>query len=198
MTPRLPFRRPTESSPPSADDAALARRLRALYAAPPDPAYWDGMEARIMNAVREGAARPVAAATEWWQALARWSRPGLAAAAVLLVVTGVASARHGRGAASFRGLLGQPSAPPLRELDPDLARLLDLSADPASAEARAERDAAYLLSGGLERRQAVRLDGLGDVPLPPSLDATGRGAGAPARQDSGSGEPSFRHLLPRE
>ena len=73
---------------PSEDpaDPALARRLRSLYA-PPADGYWDGLEATIMAAVRAGRAAP-AKTVEWWQTLARWARPGLAAAALLLGVVG--------------------------------------------------------------------------------------------------------------
>ena len=52
--------------------------LRAHYAAPADPAYWAGLEARVLARVRQGAD----ATPEWWQLLGRWARAGAAAAAV--------------------------------------------------------------------------------------------------------------------
>ena len=61
------------------DDATLA--LRALYAAPGDPAYWDTLHGRIMSyiAASDGA---------WWTAFRDWKPLGLAAAAVALVALG--------------------------------------------------------------------------------------------------------------
>lgn len=122
--PREPDAR--EAVPPAAEP--VARQFRALYAAPEDPRYWDGLEARIVAAVRGGAAatgavtgavtgamRAVpAAAVEWWHALARWARPALAAAGVTLAVAGAAllearaSADASRAHSAFRAVLGQP------------------------------------------------------------------------------------------
>lgn len=160
--PRPLYRRPTRGAPgssPVPDDAAT-RALRAHYRTPDDPAYWDGLEARIMSAVRDGATRATRAtqpAVEWWHALARWSRPGLAAAALLLVATGALAARGGDAAGSpFRRLLGAPPATPLLPHDPDLARLID--GGPGDAAAAEAREIGDLLGEGLDRRRAVRLD----------------------------------------
>lgn len=208
---RLPFRRPAD--PPAAEDPALTRALRAEFSAPRDPAYWDGLEARVMAAVRQGAGRVAeraAAPLEWWQALAGWGRPGLVAAAAILFLTGVVSSRISRGTTagdaagaggSFRDLLGAPAGAG-SALDPDLARILESSAlDTAeAARVQAERDAAYLLSGGLERRPVVRLD---------SLEAAGAriarrpGAGSaggtnPAAVRRADREATFRYVLPEE
>jgi hypothetical protein len=202
---RLPFRRPTDASPD--EDATLTRALRAEYAAPRDEAYWNSLEARVMAAVRQGAGRVAeraAAPLEWWQALAGWGRPGLVAAGIILFLTGVVSSRvsHGDEAAdadSFRDLLGAPAAAGAT-LDPDLARILDapVGDSAAAARAQAERDAAYLLSDGLERRRALHLD---------SLDGSGASAdrrvreGAlptPAAVRRAQREATFRFVLPEE
>ena len=61
--------------------------LRDVYAPPGDPAYWAGLEARVMARVRQGGESTL----EWWQLVGRWSRAaalaagvgGLAAAAAL-------------------------------------------------------------------------------------------------------------------
>lgn len=171
---------PADAADPAADAAAplppaLAAPLRALYAAPPaDAPYWDALEARIVAAVRgsaatagsvTGAMRAVpAAAAEWWQALAHWTRPALAAAGVAVVVAGAAlfqvraTAEASRAHSAYRAVLGDPydsSALPLPAADPQIAGAFD--ADPAdaaaAADARAARDAAELLSGGLVRRR---------------------------------------------
>ncbi len=173
--------------------AELAHPLRDLYAAPPaDAPYWDALEARIMAAVRGAAATsgavtgairtvPAAAAqwstqrtTHWWQALARWTRPALAAAGVTLAVAGAAllqartAADASRARSAYHAVLGDPydpSALPLPADDAQLARALDAyEAEPGdtagAAEARAARVAAELLSDGLVRR----------APIPPAAD----------------------------
>jgi hypothetical protein len=63
------------------DDDAL-RALRAMYAAPDDAAYWDGLHRRILGYV-------AAAEGGWWTAFASWKRLGLIAAAVALVAVGL-------------------------------------------------------------------------------------------------------------
>lgn len=71
----------------AAGDDRVRALLRDLYAAPADPAYWAGLEARVLARVREGGE----ATLEWWQLVGRWSRGaalaagvgGLAAAAAL-------------------------------------------------------------------------------------------------------------------
>ena len=66
-------------------DAELTSALRALYAAPADERYWDALEARILAHVahRDDA-------TVWWAELAEMARPGLAAAAALILAASLA------------------------------------------------------------------------------------------------------------
>lgn len=214
----------TEPLPPM-----LARPLRELYAAPDAAPYWDGLEARIMAAVRGSAAAttgavsgvtgamravPAAAAqwsTLWWQALARWTRPALAAAGVALVVGGAAfvqaraTAHASRAHSAYRVVLGDPfdpSALPLPAPDPQLARAVD-AFDPfeaapgdtaGAAEARAARVAAELLSGGLVRRRP-----LASRPAPTSPTRTR--AGTPSQSPDASDrqarrEATFRYVMP--
>jgi hypothetical protein len=59
--------------------------LRAAYAAPDDHGYWRFLERRIMARISSEAAR------EWWSYFPSWSRAGLAAAALALMVAGVAT-----------------------------------------------------------------------------------------------------------
>ena len=63
-------------------DPRVTRLLREEYRAPADPAYWAGLESRILAYVL---ATPPAAA-EWWEAFAGWTRVGLAAAVVATAV----------------------------------------------------------------------------------------------------------------
>jgi len=63
------------------DDDAL-RALRAMYAAPDDAAFWDGLHRRIMNYV-------ATAETGWWTAFGSWTRVGIAAASIALTAIGV-------------------------------------------------------------------------------------------------------------
>lgn len=62
-------------------DAELTGALRALYAAPGDERYWDALEARILAHVARGDERHA-----WWMELADFARPGLVAAAGLILV----------------------------------------------------------------------------------------------------------------
>lgn len=66
---------------PDRHDDDATRALRALYTAPGDAAYWDGLHGRIMSyiAASEGA---------WWMGFRNWKPLGLAAAAVALVALG--------------------------------------------------------------------------------------------------------------
>lgn len=59
--------------------------LRGAYAAPDDQGYWRFLERRIMARIASEAAR------EWWSYFPAWSRAGLAAAALALMVAGVAA-----------------------------------------------------------------------------------------------------------
>ena len=63
------------------DDEAL-RALRAMYAAPDNAAYWDGLHRRIMGYV-------TAAEGGWWTAFGSWKRLGVIAASIALVAIGI-------------------------------------------------------------------------------------------------------------
>ena len=70
-------------------DERLTEALRALYAPPADPAYWAGLEARVLARVTgEGAG-----GAEWWSAFEGWVRVGLAAAGLVAVLAGLAAVR---------------------------------------------------------------------------------------------------------
>lgn len=179
---------------PPADDP-VARELRALYSAPGDR-YWDDFEGRIMAAVRAGASRPARAAADWWQALAEWAQPGLAAAAVLVVVVGAIGLQSRGASTAVAGAAATPAPGlELQPLDPELARAVNEAAsDPETAAAdRAAQEAAYLLTGGLKRRAPVRLE----VPAAqqaPALDVT-----APSDADEvlrARREATFRYVMP--
>ena len=100
----IPFRSRDDDRSPVPDDATT-RALRAEYAAP-DDRYWDGLEARVMAAVSRAAAASQAP-IEWWQALVGWTRPALAAAAVVLVAAGAAmlQARDARAHVAFQAVI---------------------------------------------------------------------------------------------
>ncbi len=72
----------------TADDAELTTALRTLYAAPADPSYWDALEARILAHVAQ-----VRDAGVWWSELVDMTRPGLVAAAALILAATLAMAR---------------------------------------------------------------------------------------------------------
>jgi hypothetical protein len=66
-------------------DAELTSALRSLYAAPADEAYWDALEARILAHVARGDE-----SASWWVELADMARPGLVAAAALMLAASLA------------------------------------------------------------------------------------------------------------
>jgi hypothetical protein len=69
-------------------DAELTRALRELYAAPSDGSYWLALEARILALVARDDA-----GSAWWGELADMTRPGLVAAAALILAATLAMAR---------------------------------------------------------------------------------------------------------
>ena len=71
-------------------DTDLTNALRALYAAPVEESYWDSLESRILAHVARGDDT-----LSWWSELAEMARPGLAAAAALIVAASLALA-HSR------------------------------------------------------------------------------------------------------
>ena len=71
-------------------DAQLTSALRALYAAPVDDGYWDSLEARILAHVAHGGET-----RSLWSELAEMARPGLVAAAALILAASLALA-HSR------------------------------------------------------------------------------------------------------
>lgn len=79
----------THDHRPSGD--AVTEALRALYAAPADEHYWDALEARILAHVARGDA-----SAGWWIELAEMSRPGLIAAAALILAATLAMVRSHR------------------------------------------------------------------------------------------------------
>ena len=66
------------------EDAMLTRMLRAMFAPPGDEAYWSRLEASIMARVTGDAG------TSWWSIVAGWVPAGVAAAAIALLVAGLA------------------------------------------------------------------------------------------------------------
>ncbi|MEP6730655.1 MAG: hypothetical protein ABJE10_08450 [bacterium] len=66
-------------------DAELTNALRAIYAAPMEESYWDALESRILAHIARGDDT-----TSWWSELAEMARPGLAAAAALILAASLA------------------------------------------------------------------------------------------------------------
>jgi hypothetical protein len=69
----------------TAGDAELTAALRALYAAPAEEGYWDALEARILAHVARGDEQAA-----WYGELADMVRPGLLAAAGLILAASLA------------------------------------------------------------------------------------------------------------
>jgi hypothetical protein len=88
-------------------DAQLTNALRAIYAAPADAGYWDALEARILAHVARRDED-----TMWWTELVDMVRPGLVAAAALVLAATLAMARSHQVEASnaYGSALSAPSA----------------------------------------------------------------------------------------
>jgi hypothetical protein len=69
-------------------DAELTNALRALYAAPLEERYWDALEARILAHIARGDD-----GAGWWGELVDMARPGLVAAAALILAATIAMVR---------------------------------------------------------------------------------------------------------
>jgi hypothetical protein len=67
----------------SSSDPELTNALRELYAAPADEHYWNDLEARIIAYVAAGNSSEES--ESWWSYLADMARPGLVAAAALIL-----------------------------------------------------------------------------------------------------------------
>ena len=82
------------------DDDDAIRALRAMYLAPDDAAYWDGLHRRIMSYV-------TAAEGGWWTAFGSWKRLALVAASVALAAIGVGTqgTRDAETRAAYKAVL---------------------------------------------------------------------------------------------
>lgn len=88
-------------------DAELTGALRALYAAPAEDSYWEALEARILAHVAHGDEGRV-----WWGELVDMVRPGLVAAAALILAATLAMAHSQRLEASnaYGSVIASPSS----------------------------------------------------------------------------------------
>jgi hypothetical protein len=67
-------------------DRRIVRALKGEFAAPRDPGYWAGLEAKIMARVQSE--------DDWSWAFRTWGRTWLAAAAVALIALGITAWRE--------------------------------------------------------------------------------------------------------
>lgn len=88
-------------------DPRVTRALRARYAAPGDEAYWAGLQMLVMSRIAANARG------SWLQVAAAWARPGLlAAAAVLLVAAALFQANRGKPEPVTFGSMTQVTSQP--------------------------------------------------------------------------------------
>lgn len=102
-------------------DPRVTRALRARYAAPGDDAYWAGLQMLIMARIAAGSRG------SWLQVAAGWARPGLlAAAAVLIVAAALFQAHRGeREPVSFASMTQISREPEFIYIEHDAARQRD-------------------------------------------------------------------------
>lgn len=70
-------------------DERITPLLRKAYAPPVDPAYWDGLESRVLSLIASQRLGIVRLQSSLWSVLEKWAAPGLAAAAVLFFAAGL-------------------------------------------------------------------------------------------------------------
>jgi anti-sigma-K factor RskA len=92
-----------------APDEGVSEALRSVLLAPQDDSYWHSLERRIMERIRLEGGR------EWWSYFPGWVRMGLAAAAVAILVAGIAAVRSQAAAErmAVEELLGEPTDIPI-------------------------------------------------------------------------------------
>lgn len=92
-------------------DDELHAALRLVYHTPSEDSYWAFLERRIMARITSEGAR------EWWSYFPAWGRAGLAAAALALLVAGVAAWQTGKTqeVAEWHELLETPNEVPIIE-----------------------------------------------------------------------------------
>lgn len=95
---------------PRGRDDDLTRSLRALYAAPAAPAYWDALARRIMTRIGEEVEG------DWSLPLARWARIGVVAAGVALAVASIAltRSREAQARLAYYTIIETPRTAPLQ------------------------------------------------------------------------------------
>ena len=92
-------------------DDELNAALRVEYGAPGEGSYWAFLERRIMARITSEGTR------EWWSYFPSWSRVGMAAAALALLVAGVAAwqTRKAQDVAAWQELFDSPMEMPIIE-----------------------------------------------------------------------------------
>ncbi|HEU4643724.1 MAG TPA: hypothetical protein VFS44_14805 [Gemmatimonadaceae bacterium] len=94
---------------PQGRDDDLTRELRALYAAPEDEAYWNGLAHRIIGRLRDEDG-------DWSLPLARWARIGVAAAGLALAIASLAltRSREAQALVAYHTIIETPRTAPLQ------------------------------------------------------------------------------------
>ncbi len=102
-------------------DPRVTRALRARYAAPDDDAYWAGLRMLIMSRIAAGARG------SWLQVAAGWARPGLLAAAAVLIVAAALfqASRDDTEPVTFASMTQIASEPEVIYIEHDAARQRD-------------------------------------------------------------------------
>jgi hypothetical protein len=70
-------------------DERLVPLMRELYAPPSDPAYFDGLESRVLSLIASQRLGIVRLQSSLWSVLEKWAAPGMAAAALLFAAAGL-------------------------------------------------------------------------------------------------------------
>lgn len=120
-------------------DDKVVDAMHRVYAPPGAPGYWDSLENRIMARIESAAfaSREIG----WYSVLARWATPGLAAAALLVVIAGALWSRVSQ--TELRNTYEGFTQPMIADATPGATELLNL---PRDGSTRREATLSYVLS----------------------------------------------------
>jgi hypothetical protein len=114
---------------PDQGDERVTAALRARFAAPAGPEYWEALERRIM-------ARVTSESGEWWGVFGSWVQAGLVAAGLAALVAGAAlwQTRTAEARVAYEAVIDMPAA------------AAELAGTPNRAQTEREATLRYLIS----------------------------------------------------
>ena len=111
-------------------DEQLVPLMRELYAPPTDPAYFDGLESRVLSLIAAQRLGIVRLQSSLWSVLEKWAAPGMAAATLLFAAAGLYLTRETD--AEVQTTYEEVTGPPDTEILPGAVYVVTAPRDGAS------------------------------------------------------------------